>query len=55
MGCDRVAPWTWPFPQEQVQAVSHELRGWAARENVALDTEHVVASQLRWWAFELPG
>jgi SAM-dependent methyltransferase len=49
----QIYSWTWPYPQEQVRAVGHDLRGWATRENVALDTEYVVASEMRWWAFEV--
>jgi hypothetical protein len=51
----QVYSWTWPYSQEQVRAVGYELRGWAARENVALDTAYVVASEMRWWAFEMSG
>jgi SAM-dependent methyltransferase len=51
----QIYSWTWPYTQEQVRAAGRDLRGWAAREKVALDAGHVVASEMRWWAFELPG
>lgn len=47
--------WTWRYPAEDVRAVAADLRAWAARENVPLDTEHAVQTDLRWWVFELPG
>jgi SAM-dependent methyltransferase len=46
--------WTWHYPAEQMRAVAGDIRDWAARENVPLDTEHAVQSDIRWWAFELP-
>lgn len=50
----QIYSWTWPYTQGQVRAVCHDLQGWAARENVALEAGHIVASQMRCWAFELP-
>jgi ubiquinone/menaquinone biosynthesis C-methylase UbiE len=51
----QVFSWTWDHPAEQMRAVAGDIRDWAARENVPLDTEHAVDSAIRWWAFELPG
>jgi SAM-dependent methyltransferase len=50
----QIYSWTWPYTPEQVRAVGSDLRTWAARENVLLDERHVVQSEIRWWAFELP-
>lgn len=46
--------WTWQFAPEQARAVGSDIRAWAARENVPLDAEYQVESDIRWWAFELP-
>jgi ubiquinone/menaquinone biosynthesis C-methylase UbiE len=46
--------WTWHYPAEQMHAVAGDIRDWAARENVPLDTEHAAESDIRWWVFELP-
>jgi SAM-dependent methyltransferase len=46
--------WTWPYPAEQMRAVAGDIRAWAARENLPLDTGHSVESDIRWWVFELP-
>jgi SAM-dependent methyltransferase len=46
--------WAWDYPAEQMRAVADDIREWAARENVPLETEHAVESNLRWWVFELP-
>lgn len=46
--------WTWQFTPEQVRAVGSDIRDWAARENVPLDAEYQVESDIRWWAFEVP-
>jgi ubiquinone/menaquinone biosynthesis C-methylase UbiE len=46
--------WTWAYSAAQMRAVANDVRAWAARENVPLNTEHTVESDLRWWAFELP-
>jgi SAM-dependent methyltransferase len=45
--------WTWSFDPERVHAAASDVRAWAARENVPLDTEHEVQSDIRWWAFDL--
>ena len=50
----QIYSWTWPYTPEQVRAVGRDIRTWAARENVLLDERHVVESEIRWWAFELP-
>jgi SAM-dependent methyltransferase len=46
--------WTWPYTPQQLRTVGSDVRAWAARENVPLDAEFEVRSQIRWWAFELP-
>ncbi len=47
--------WTWPHTAEQAVAVAGDVRGWALREGVALDTAHEADTASRWWVFELPG
>jgi SAM-dependent methyltransferase len=51
----QTSSWTWGYPAEQMHAVADDIRDWAARENVPLDTRHTVESAIRWWVFELPG
>jgi SAM-dependent methyltransferase len=46
--------WTWPYPADQMRAVADDIRAWAARENLPLDTAQSVESDIRWWVFELP-
>ncbi len=50
----QIFSWTWPFTPEQMGAVGADVRAWAARENVPLDAEFEVSSQIQWWAFDLP-
>jgi len=45
--------WSWPFAPEQARAVGGEIRQWASRENVPLDAEHHVQSEIWWWAFDV--
>jgi hypothetical protein len=45
--------WTWAFTPEQARAVGGDIRDWAARENFALEAEHQVAWDIRWWAFDV--
>ncbi len=47
--------WTWPYTPEQVRAVCGDIRAWAAREDFPMDAGYQVESDIRWWAFELPG
>jgi ubiquinone/menaquinone biosynthesis C-methylase UbiE len=51
----QIFSWTWPYTQEQVRAAGAEIRDWAARENVPLDTGFEARSDIRWWAFDLAG
>jgi SAM-dependent methyltransferase len=50
---EQVHSWTWPYPREQVLAAGAEIRAWAARENLALETPHPAEGALSWWAFDL--
>lgn len=50
----QIFSWTWPYTPEQVRAAGSEIRAWAARENVPLDTAFEARSDIRWWAFDLP-
>jgi hypothetical protein len=45
--------WSWPYSPAQAGAVAEELRNWAARTGVALDTAHEIDTAVRCWAFEL--
>ena len=45
--------WSWPYTAAQAAALADDLRGWAARAGVALDTAHETATAVRCWAFEL--
>lgn len=51
----QIFSWTWPYTQDQLRAAGSEIRAWAARENVSLDTGFEARSDIRWWAFDLPG
>jgi SAM-dependent methyltransferase len=50
---EQLYSWTWQLSPDQARAVGGDLREWAARENVPLDAEHRVESDIRWWAFDL--
>jgi ubiquinone/menaquinone biosynthesis C-methylase UbiE len=50
----QIFSWTWPYTPEQVRAAGSDIRAWAARENVPLDTGFEARSDIRWWAFDLP-
>jgi SAM-dependent methyltransferase len=45
--------WSWPYTAALAAALADDLRGWAARAGVALDTAHEAATAVRCWAFEL--
>jgi SAM-dependent methyltransferase len=45
--------WTWPYTAEQARAVADDVRAWAERESMPLDTAHRRETASRWWAFEL--
>lgn len=49
----QIYSWTWPYSPEQVRAAGRDIRAWAARENVPLDREHTMESELAWWAFDV--
>lgn len=50
----QIFSWSWPYPQEQVRAASSDIRAWAGRENLPLDAEFPVRTEIRWWAFDVP-
>jgi hypothetical protein len=45
--------WSWPYSPAQAGAVAEELRNWAARTGLPLDTAHEIDTAVRCWAFEL--
>jgi SAM-dependent methyltransferase len=45
--------WTWDHPAERAGAVAADVRAWAEREAVPLDTAHEADTASRWWVFEL--
>jgi ubiquinone/menaquinone biosynthesis C-methylase UbiE len=47
--------WTWPYAADQVRAAGHDIRQWAARENVPLDTAFEEELAIGWWVFETSG
>lgn len=51
---EQQSSWLWPYTEEQARAAGGDIRSWAERENIPLDTEYPVAGAVRWWAFELP-
>lgn len=46
--------WTWPYTAEQAAAVAADVRAWAERQNLPLDTAHATETASRWWSFERP-
>lgn len=49
----QIFSWTWPYTQDQVRAVGSDIRAWAAREDVPLESEYEVRSDIQWWVFDV--
>jgi len=45
--------WSWPFTPAQAKAAAADMRAWADRAGLPLDTAHENETAVRFWAFEL--
>lgn len=46
--------WTWAYPPERMAAAAGEVRAWASRRGMPLDTAHEAQSATRVWVFQRP-
>ena len=50
----QIYSWTWPYPAGQIQAACDEIRAWALREDIPLDTQAPTERVITWQAFDRP-
>jgi ubiquinone/menaquinone biosynthesis C-methylase UbiE len=50
----QIYSWTWPYPAGQIQAACEEIRAWAQREDIPLDTQASTERLITWQAFDRP-
>jgi ubiquinone/menaquinone biosynthesis C-methylase UbiE len=50
----QIYSWTWPYPAGQIQAACEEIRAWAQREDIPLDTQVPAERVIIWQAFDRP-